>query len=79
MIFDIELPFSLNKTKIGNFGSAYDVRIQIQIQEAKKTRIRLHIFLLYWYFIPLFSSDWGFREKFFRKIDEISRKLWHLA
>jgi hypothetical protein len=47
MIFDIELPFSLNKTKIGNFGSAYDVRIQIQIQEAKKTRIRLHIFLLY--------------------------------
>jgi hypothetical protein len=60
MIFIIELPFSLNKTRIGNRIRAYDVRIQIQ--EAKKhgsgsiysfsTDILYH-----------FSPDWGFREK----------------
>jgi hypothetical protein len=44
--------FSLNKPRIGNRIRAYDVRILIQ--EAQKTRIRLHIFYLYWYFIPLF-------------------------
>jgi hypothetical protein len=37
-------------------------------------RIRLHIFFLYWYFIPLFV-----RLRFSRKIDEISRKLWRLS
>jgi hypothetical protein len=47
MIFNIELPFSLNKTSIGNririWIRAYDVRIRIQ--EAKK-RILLYIFFL---------------------------------
>jgi hypothetical protein len=70
MIFNIELPFALNKTRIGNGIRirAYDIRIRIQ--EAKKhgsgsiysfsTDILYHI-----------SSGWGFREKL--------TKLWHLS
>jgi hypothetical protein len=58
IIFIIELPFSLNKTRIGNRMRirirAYDVRIRIQ--EAKNTD--LAPFILYWYFIP-FSSGTG--------------------
>jgi hypothetical protein len=56
MIFNFELPFSSSKTRI---------------QEAKKPRIRLHIFSIYWYFIPLFVRLRFFvktsREKFSRK------------
>jgi hypothetical protein len=68
MIFNIELPFSLNKTRIGNQIRiricAYDERIQIQ--EPKKhwsssiysssTDILYH-----------FLSDWGFLRKLFAK------------
>jgi hypothetical protein len=70
MIFNIELPFSLNKTRFRNririWIRAYDVRIRIRIQEAKKTRISLQIFFLYWYFMPLFVKL-RFSRKVFSK------------
>jgi hypothetical protein len=45
MIFNIELPFSLKK---------YQDREPDPDPGGQKKRIRLHIFFLYWYFIPLF-------------------------
>jgi hypothetical protein len=70
MIFNIELPFSLNKARIGNRIRiqirAYDIRIRIQ--EAKKKHGSGSIYFFSADILYHVSSDWGFRENSSRKV-----------
>jgi hypothetical protein len=75
MIFNIELPFSLNKIGIR-------IRIRAYMYGSGSRRPMYGSGSIYSFSTDIlyhFSSDWCFREKLLRKFDEISRKLWHLS
>jgi hypothetical protein len=92
---NIELPFSLNKARIGNRIRirirAYDVRIRIRMQEAKKNTdpapyiLSLLIFYTTFSQIEVFAKT--FRENFSQKVlvKNFREKLtkfcenWHLS
>jgi hypothetical protein len=63
MIFNIELPYALNKTRSGTGSESGS------IQEAKKHRSS-SIYSFSTDILYHFSSDWGFHEKFCRKVFE---------
>jgi hypothetical protein len=78
MILNIEIPFSLNKTRIGNRIRirirAYELRIRIQ-ETKKQGSGSIYSFstdILYH-----FLSDWGFRENISRKT--FAKKWWNFA
>jgi hypothetical protein len=89
MIFNIQLPFSLNKTRIENRIQirirAYDVQIwiRIRIQEAKintdPAPYILSLLIFYTTFCQIEAIANTFRKKFLRKIDEILWNLWNLS
>jgi hypothetical protein len=78
MIFNIELPFSSNKTTIRTDPNPKDLDPGGQKNTDPAPYI-LSLLIFYTTFRQMEVFAKSFREKLSRKIDEISRKLWYLS